>query len=64
MYTNPKENRTRTESVLLEQFRKKGYQCKEIKEQDATTFIIRHEKKNTDVSQLVSETYKDLLKKN
>ena len=62
MHTNPKENRTGIDHFLLEQFLRKGYKCKEIREEDATTFIITHEKKNTDViTQVVNESYKDLL---
>ena len=64
MYTNPKENRTQTDSLLFEQFRRKGYKCEEIKEDDSTIFIIKYEKKNTDLSQLANGTYKDLLKNN
>jgi hypothetical protein len=48
MYTNPKENRPCTNEILFEQFRRKGYRCEKIREEDATTFIIKYEKKNTD----------------
>jgi len=65
MYTNPKENRTRVDHILLEQFLRKGYKCEEIFEKDATIFVITHEKKTTDViSQLMSETYKEILRAN
>jgi len=65
MYTNPKENRTQVDHILLEQFRRKGYKCKEICEEDATLFIITHEKKHSDfIIQTVSETYKDSFKTN
>lgn len=60
MYTNPKENRTRIDHILLEEFRRKGYKCEEIREQDATIFIITHEKKNTEViTQIMTKAYKD-----
>jgi hypothetical protein len=65
MPTNPKENRTRVDQILLEQFLRKGYKCEEIREEEATTFIITHEKKNTDIiTQVMNETYKDLLRVN
>jgi hypothetical protein len=65
MYTNPKENRTQVDHILLEQFRRKGYKCEEICEENATTFVITHEKKSTEIiSQVVNETYKDLLRNN
>jgi hypothetical protein len=65
MHTDPKKNRTHVDHILLEQFRRKGYKCEEVKEPDATVFIITHEKKNTDiVAQVISETYKGLFKAN
>ena len=65
MHTNPKENRTRVDNILLEQFRRKGYNCEEIPEKEATVFIITHEKKNTDtITQVMNEKYKDLLRAN
>lgn len=63
MQTNPKENRTRVDDILLEQFLRKGYKCEEIFEEDATLFVITHEKKNTDViTPVMNETYKNLLR--
>lgn len=65
MHTNPKENRTRLDQILLEQFLCKGYKCEEIREEDATVFIITHEKKNSDViTQAMNDTYKDFLRAN
>jgi hypothetical protein len=65
MFINPKENRTQPDHILMEQFRRKGYQCEQILEQNATIFIITHERKNTEpLSQVVTEVYKDLLKTN
>ena len=65
MYTNPKENRTQVDHILLEQFRRKGYKCEEVLEEGATVFIIKHEKKHSDiVVQVMNESYKDLLKTN
>jgi hypothetical protein len=65
MNTNPKKDRTQVDCILLEQFRRKGYVCEEIQEQDATIFIITHEKKNTDmITQVMGENYKDLLRTN
>jgi hypothetical protein len=65
MFTNPKENRTHSSFILIEQFRRKGYRCEEVKEEKATIFIITHEKKGIDsFTQVVTETYKDLLKAN
>lgn len=42
---NPKENRTPTIEVLVEQFLRKGYRCHEVQEEDATLLILTHEKK-------------------
>jgi len=65
MYTNPKENRTHVDHILLEQFRRKGYKCQEVCEQNATVFIITHEKKQSDViAQTMTESYKDFFKTN
>ncbi len=65
MHTNPKENRTCVDHVLIEQFLRKGYRCEEIQEQNATVFIITHEKRTTDLAiQTVNETYKDVLRSN
>jgi len=65
MYTNPKENRPCSNEVLFERFRRKGYRCEQIKEENATVFIIRHEKRNADgVSLLTNEVYKDLFRAN
>jgi hypothetical protein len=46
--SNPKENQSYPNELLLEYFRRKGYQCKKIKEDNATVIIIRHEKKKPD----------------
>ena len=66
MYANPKEDRTRVDHILLEQFRRKGYKCEEVCKEDATIFIISHEKKTvTDpITQAASETYKGLHRNN
>jgi hypothetical protein len=65
MHTELKKNRIQVDDILLEQFRHKGYNCQEIEQQDATIFILTHEKKVTDmVTAAVSETYKDLFKTN
>lgn len=65
MQTDPKKNRTQVDHILLEQFRRKGYKCEEVEQQEATLFIITHEKKITDfTTQAVSETYKGLFKAN
>lgn len=64
MHTNPKENRTCLTN-LVEQFRHKGYQCTEIKEEDSVIVIIKHGKKNDDLlSHTLNENYKSLLKSN
>ena len=65
MFTNPKENRTQIDHILLEQFRRKGYRCEEVCEENATIFIIKHEKKQSDfIVQAVNENYKDFFKTN
>ena len=43
MYANPNENHTAC--ILGEQFRRKGYNCEEVRQQDATILIVKHEKK-------------------
>lgn len=65
MPTNPKENRTRMDHILVEQFLRKGYKCDEICEESSTVFVITYERKNTDtMSQAADEMYKDLVSKN
>ena len=65
MHTNPKENRILVDRILLEEFHRKGYKCEEVKEEDATIFIITHQKKGADtITKLISETYKELRKAN
>jgi hypothetical protein len=65
MHTNPKENRILVDRILLEEFHRKGYKCEEVKEEDATIFIITHQKKATDnIAQLINATYKELRKAN
>lgn len=65
MYTNPKENRTPIDHILLEQFRRKGYKCEEVCEENATIFIIKHEKKHSEVIvTTMTDGYKDLFKTN
>ena len=46
MLTNPKENRTQSTLVLIEEFQRKGYQCRQEQQQDATVIFLTHEKKN------------------
>ena len=43
MYANPNENHTTC--ILVEQFRRKGYNCEEVRQHDATILIVKHEKK-------------------
>jgi hypothetical protein len=63
MCTNPKKNQIDANPVLIEQFRRKGYKCEEVKEKDATVFIITHEKKNTElITHVMNDAYKNLLK--
>ena len=65
MFTNPKKDRTQPDHILLEQFRRKGYRCDEVEENGTITFIIKHEKKiNEVITQVMNDTYKDLLKAN
>lgn len=63
MYTDPKKNRTHPAVILVEQFRHKGYQCREIREVDSTILILTHEKKNFEM-QVVTENHKKLFKAN
>ena len=65
MYTNPKKSRTHIDDILIEQFRRKGYQCEEILQDVATTFIIKHDKKPSEfITSVLTDSYKDLLKAN
>jgi hypothetical protein len=65
MHTDPKKNRTQVDCILLEEFRRKGYKCQEIEQQDATIFIITHGKKITDITTpVINETHKGLFKAN
>ena len=65
MHTELKKNRIQVDNILLEQFRRKGYKCQEIEQQEATIFILTHEKKVTDiVTPVISDTYKVLFKAN
>jgi hypothetical protein len=44
MYTNPKENHTYPDFLLIEQFRHKGYQCRHLQEENSNVFILTHDK--------------------
>jgi hypothetical protein len=66
MNTNPKENRIHTSKILIEEFQRKGYQCKEVKENDATILYLTHEKKGTVQKteffpQMIQEPFKKFL---
>lgn len=63
MHTDPKKDRTPVDQILLEQFRRKGYKCEEIEQQESTIFIITHERKLTEmIMPIVGETYTGLFK--
>ena len=65
MFTDPKKNRTQLDSILLEQFRRKGYRCEEIEEDDTTTFIITYEKTTCEVlTHVINDMYKDFVRAN
>lgn len=64
MYSNPKENRTYINQILIDQFRRKGYTCKEVETQGSTILIMTCEKKNTTLTQVMNENYKDFLRTN
>jgi hypothetical protein len=65
MHTDPEKNRTPVDHILLDQFRRKGYKCEEIEEQEATIFVITHDKKTTaTTTPVTSENYKVLFKAN
>jgi hypothetical protein len=65
MYTNPKENRPFFNEILFEQFRRKGYSCEAIEEENSTIFILKHEKKNTEpLLHLTNKVYKDSTRAN
>lgn len=57
MQTNPKENRAPLPFILIEEFRRKGYKCEEIREENSTIFIMKHEKKDP-ILQVMHETHK------
>lgn len=52
MYLNPNENRTRAACILGEQFRRKGYNCEEIREKDATILVFTHERNHPNLSSI------------
>lgn len=63
MQKDPKKDRTQLDYILLEQFRRKGYKCEEIEEENATLFIITHGRKTTDIlTHLSNGNYKDFFK--
>ena len=64
MPTNPKENRPFFNEILFEQFRRKGYSCEEIKEDNSTIFIIKHGKKIESLLHATNEAHKDLFRAN
>lgn len=65
MQTNPKENHVYLPVILIEEFRRKGYKCQEIKEENATIFIMTHEKKSTDpLLQILNESNRHTPKAN
>jgi hypothetical protein len=62
MHTNPNENRPFFNDILFEQFRRKGYHCEEIKEENSTIFIVKHGKKIIGpLLHATNETHKDLF---
>ena len=63
MYTDPKKNRTQPALILVEQFRHKGYQCEEIREEDSTILILKHDKKVFEM-QVLTENHKKFFKAN
>lgn len=44
MYSNPNETYLKQHYILAEQFRLKGYSCKEVKEAHSTVLILTHER--------------------
>lgn len=65
MYSNPKKDRTPPGCILIEQFRHKGYQCREIREGNSTIFILTHQQKQTGiVLQAIAGNHKNFLKTN
>jgi len=69
MNKNPNESRTQPACILIEQFRRKGYNCKEIKDLDVTILILTHEKKPVAPdfkmpSTVVKDSYRNFIKSN
>ena len=69
MLKNPNGNRTQAACILIEQFRRKGYNCEEIKDEDVTILIMTHEKKPIAApfktpSQVVKDSYRNFIKAN
>lgn len=59
MFKNPKENSIHTNCILMDQFRRKGYNCQEVKEKDSTILILKHQQKNMDsILQAIAKTIK------
>lgn len=55
---SPKEIHNQPVFGLAEQFRRKGYKCEAVRVQDATIFVLTHEKKMLNKEPVVAETCK------
>ena len=63
MHTNPKENRTQPDFILIEEFRRKGYQYREVREEGVTTIFLTHDKKTAGQKEQFPETTQGSLRK-
>ena len=68
---SPGKNLAQMDAILVEQFLRKGYQLKEVVEQNATIIIFTNQKKQAAVRNneaaedvLQQQPYKDLFKNN
>lgn len=61
MNSNPREINAHL-SLLLEEFRRKGYQCREIKEAHSTVVYLSHDKKISTTQENSSEHSQGLKK--
>ena len=54
MNSNPREINAHL-SLLMEEFKRKGYQCREVKEAHSTIVYLNHDKKNSPSQENSSE---------
>lgn len=64
MSAHRKENRLHTSAVLIEQFLRKGYQCREIRLGESTLLVLTHDRRSSSLSGELKQVYAQYLKPN